>query len=290
MNRNTRTLIVLAVAIVTAALASAAMYVVIIRVTRKPEPPKVFAVVARRDLHMGATVADGDVKIVEWPHDSLVDGAFKSIDEVRDQVLLADVLQNEPLTSGKLSKEGIGLTPQIADGYRAMSVKVNDVIGVAGFVTPGTRVDVVVTIRQNQDAKSRVVVQNVKVLTAGAKYDDADARKQGKPIPSTVVTLMVTPQDAERIAIAQTQGQIALALRNPLDGKAVATNGISSTQLMGSPAAAAPSTATTNAPRRPSARTGGTAPPPIASPPPPPLPKCEVVLIKAGKVQVQSCL
>jgi pilus assembly protein CpaB len=118
---------------------------------------------------------------------------------------------------------------------RAISVKVNDVIGVAGFVVPGTRVDVVVTIgRREADSTSRVIVSNVQVLAAGTKFDQEQA-KDGKPMPSTVVTLLVTPPDAERIALASSEGSIMLALRNPLDSEATDTKGTRLASLMGAP-------------------------------------------------------
>jgi pilus assembly protein CpaB len=97
-------------------------------------------------------------------------------------------------------------------GMRALSVKVNEVIGVAGFVVPGTRVDVLVTIREKDESRTRVAVSNVQILTAGTRYDQENA---GRPIPATVVTLLVTPEDSERIALAQTEGQLMLSLRNP---------------------------------------------------------------------------
>ena len=99
---------------------------------------------------------------------------------------------------------------------RALSVKVNDVIGVAGFTVPGARVDVVVVIKDRDNSMARAVVSNLQVLTAGTKYDIEQA-KDGKPMPSNVVTLLVSPDDAERIALAQTEGAITLVLRNPLD-------------------------------------------------------------------------
>jgi len=116
---------------------------------------------------------------------------------------------------------------------RAISVRVNDVIGVAGFVVPGTRVDVLATVSRGQsDSMSKVVVSNVQVLTAGTRYDLEQARA-GEPMPSTVVTLMVTPEEAERISLAATEGQLALTLRNPLDTKPTETEGIRSASLMG---------------------------------------------------------
>ena len=125
---------------------------------------------------------------------------------------------------------------------RAISVKVNEVVGVAGFVVPGTRVDVMVTLsnrQRDQDSLTRIVVSNVQVLTAGTRYDQEKA-KEGTPIPSTVVTLLVKPDDGERIALAASEGQIMLALRNPLDTDLVATNGVRTGGLFGAPAPEAP--------------------------------------------------
>jgi pilus assembly protein CpaB len=111
---------------------------------------------------------------------------------------------------------------------RAMSVKVDEVIGVAGFVVPGTRVDLVVTLRgtsQAEEPMSRTVASNVLVLTAGTKFDQEQA-KNGKALPSTVVTLAVSPDDAERVALASSEGKISLALRNPLDVAPTETTGV----------------------------------------------------------------
>jgi pilus assembly protein CpaB len=145
------------------------------------------------------------------------------------------VVQNEPLTNTKLAAPGVGggLPPSIPAGMRAISVKVNEVIGVAGFVVPGTRVDVVVTVPRQQDSVSRIVVNNLQVLTAGTKIDQT--KKDGEPIAASVVTLLVTPQDAERIALAASQGQIMLTLRNPLDTLESPTGGVRMAGLMGEP-------------------------------------------------------
>jgi pilus assembly protein CpaB len=125
---------------------------------------------------------------------------------------------------------------------RAISVKVNEVIGVAGFVVPGALVDVLVTIRQDKESTSRVVVSNVQVLAAGTGFDQEKA-KDGKPMPTTVVTLMVTPGDGERIALAATEGQILLTLRNPLDEKPTRTAGIRTPELLSGAQHAAPQAA-----------------------------------------------
>jgi pilus assembly protein CpaB len=118
---------------------------------------------------------------------------------------------------------------------RALSVRVNEVIGVAGFTTPGTRVDVLVTLKDRDQSMSRAVVSNLQVLTAGTRYDIEQA-KDGKPMPSTVVTLLVTPDDAERIVLAQMTGSIMLVLRNPLDVVPTETKGVRLASLLGAPA------------------------------------------------------
>jgi pilus assembly protein CpaB len=138
---------------------------------------------------------------------------------------------------------------------RAISVKVNEVIGVAGFTVPGSRVDVLAMVRQNDMSMSRIVVTNVQVLTAGTKYDQDQPKKDGKPIKTTVVTLAVTPTDAERIALAANNGQIALALRNPLDMNPTQTPGVRMAELM-----------STTAPVKPAA---GMRKPAVVAPPPP---------------------
>src|SRR5262249_51719865 len=166
MNRDTRMWIVIGIAVLTATLASYGIYRAIPKEPPK-EAPKLFVVVAKRGLDMGSTVAEADVKLVAWPNDSQVAGAFSAIADVKDKPLVAAVLENEPITKTKLAEGGSGLAPIVRDGMRAMSLKVNEVIGVAGFVTPGTRVDVLVTIRQDKETMSKVVVQNVEVLTAG---------------------------------------------------------------------------------------------------------------------------
>ena len=113
-------------------------------------------------------------------------------------------------------------------------------IGVAGFVVPGTRVDVVVTVNKNtgegqQETMTRTVVSNVQVLTAGTRFDQEQNRKDPKPIQTSVVTLMVVPDDAEKITLAQNEGKLNLALRNPLDVQPTATSGIKLGALMAAP-------------------------------------------------------
>jgi len=237
MNRKNRTLFVLIVAVAVASSASYFVYRAVSSIpVREIEVKSYYVAIATKTLPVGTMLGPEDVKLVAWPASSPVSGGYTKVEEVVNRGLIAPVVENEPLTATKLApiEAGAGLAPTIAAGMRAISVKVNEVIGVAGFVVPGTRVDVVVTIGRQDDSVSRVIVSNAQVLTAGTKYDQEQA-KDGKPLPSTVVTLLVTPQDSERIALASTQGSIMLALRNPLDATTTETKGTRMASLMGAP-------------------------------------------------------
>jgi len=159
----------------------------------------------------------------------------------------------------------------ITAGMRAISVKVDDVVGVAGFAVPGAHVDVVVTISQRgegsqrDESVARVVVSNVEVLASGTRTDQGQ-QPDGRVAPSTVVTLLVTPADAERISLASSIGRIMLTLRHPLDTTSTDTIGTRVAALLGAPEPpkpqAAPRVSVARAPRPP-------APEPVAPPPPP---------------------
>ncbi len=287
MNRRTRHLVVLMIAIVTASIASFGVYRAMAQMPAQRVEPVKSVVVAARPLVIGAAITAKDVKLVLWPASSLVPGAITDIKAAVDRGLLTSVLENEPLTTDKLAsiESGAGLSPAIPTGMRAISVKVNDVIGVAGFIVPGSRVDVVVTIRRPNDSMTRTAASNVQVLTSGTRKAQenpgASVSRLGDT-GETVVTLMVTPRDAERIALAQAEGQIMLVLRNPLDTDTTLTAGIKTDSLMGSePAAAATATAgpvvRAQAPKR-----AATPPPAVVTTPAPPAPPA-VEAIRAGK-------
>jgi pilus assembly protein CpaB len=261
MDRNKRTAVVLVIAVLLAGVASLGMYRVISRIPARDsaEMKTVDVVVAQHPLKLGARLTNDDIKLAKWPADSQVPGTFAKLEDVVDRGLISDIGENEPLTTARLAarEAGAGLPPSIPPGMRAVSVKVNEVIGVAGFVVPGTRVDVMVTLtnrQQQQDSITRVVVSNVQVLTAGTRYDQENA-KDGKPIPSTVVTLLVAPDDGERIALAASEGQIMLTLRNPLDTAPTATSGVRTAGLLGqtaeAPAQTKPRATRASAPAKP---------------------------------------
>jgi pilus assembly protein CpaB len=280
MDRRNRTIAVLVIAI---AMASAASYGVYRTVQAMPvrqvEVANYKVVVAARPLGMGARLSATDVKLVAWPASSPVSSGHSDVEAVINRGLLSAVLENEPITESRLAplEAGAGLSPTIPAGMRAMSVKVNEVVGVAGFVVPGTKVDVLVTLGRTDESMTRTVVSNVQVLTAGTRYDQEKA-KDGEPIPSTVVTLMVTPVDAERIALAQSQGQIMLSLRNPLDIEETETRGVRTASLFGQAPAAPPAAVRASNPRPRSADT-----PVAAVPVPEPARPYMVETIKAAK-------
>jgi len=193
-------------------------------------------VVAAADLDIGAEIGRDDIRIIQWPATAVPTDAIGSADEVIGRGLIVPVVQNEPILPAKLaSKEaGAGLPPAIPPGLRAVSVRVNEVIGVAGYVLPGTHVDVVVTVsptQQQTDMTSKVILTNVLVLAAGTKIERATDKD--KPMPVSVVTLLVNPEEAERLTLASSEGKIQLALRNPLDRETPATRGIRPAALLG---------------------------------------------------------
>jgi pilus assembly protein CpaB len=288
MNRNTRTLIVLLVAIVVAGLATFGVYRAIQRMpVREVEVAHTFVIVATRPLAMGARLSAADVKVVPWPSRAPLAGAHATVGDVVNRGVIAPVLENEPVTDAKLAplEAGAGLPPTIPPGMRAISVRVNEVVGVAGFVVPGTHVDLYVTLKRQTESETRIVVSNVQVLTAGTRYDQEKA-KSGEAMPSSVVTLLMSPEDAERTVLASSEGQIMLALRNPLDAAATATHGTRTGSLFVeeetrvAPAPAAPSRPKVVAPPAPVAQ-------PIAPPPLPP-PPYVVEAIRAAKRSTEA--
>ena len=193
-------------------------------------------VVAAADLDIGAELRREDIRIIDWPANGVPANSISDPKEVIGRGLVLPVLENEPFLPMKLaSKEaGSGLPPVIPPGLRAVSVRVNEVIGVAGYVLPGTRVDVVATVSPSGsagDMTSKVILTNVQVLAAGTKIDRETDKN--KPMPVSVVTLLVNPEEAERLTLASTEGKIQLALRNPLDKTIPATPGVRPSALFG---------------------------------------------------------
>jgi len=237
MKKQHRTLIVMLVAVGTAALGSYGIYRAVLQMpVREVEVASVQVVVAAQPLAMGTRLHPNNLRLVAWPSRNPVAGAFTDIKDLVDRGVISPIGENEPITASKVAslEAGAGLPPVIPEGMRAISVRVNEVVGVAGFVVPGTLVDVLVTAKASggpDEAMTRTVVSKVTVLTAGTKYDQ-EKSKAGEPIPTSVVTLAVLPEDGERITLAQNEGKITLALRNPLDVDSTETKGVRMGGLM----------------------------------------------------------
>jgi pilus assembly protein CpaB len=200
-------------------------------------------VVAANDLVLGTELKADDLKVVNFPKGQAPEGAFHAVSDVVGRGVISPLVRNEVVIPAKLATKeaGVGLPPVIPDGMRAVSVRVNEVIGVAGYVLPGNRVDIIATASPtdaHQDMTTKVILANVQVLTAGTRMEQD--QEKGKPMQVTVVTLLVFPDQAERLALASTEGKIQLALRNPLDKGAPETPGIKPATLMGLVKAPAP--------------------------------------------------
>ena len=193
------------------------------------------AVVAAKDLPAGAIVTENDIRLIDWPGNALPPGLLSSPQEAIGRGVLSPVRLNEPFLETKLAprQAGLGGLPiLITDKMRGMSIRVDDVIGVAGFVTPNTRVDVLLTVPGSPVASeptTKVILQNIKALAAAQTYQ---TNAQGQAMPVPVVTVEVTPEQAETLAMAAHQGRIQLTLRNMLDTTLIRTSGSQASSLM----------------------------------------------------------
>ena len=213
-------------------------------------------VVATTALPHGSVLQPEHVKTIEWAPSYRPDGSFTDPKVVLGRALLDPVVPDEPILESRLAPKeaGGGLASVIPKGKRAVSVRVNEVIGVAGFALPKTRVDVLMSVNPGGDKKrsnSKMVLQNAEVLAAGQKIE---RDKDGKPETVNVITLLVTPEEAEKLTLASNEGDIQLALRNTLDMDEIRTSGVNLTSLMASPSPV-PSTRTNWRPSAPATDT-----------------------------------
>ena len=188
-------------------------------------------VVVTTDLTFGSKLESTMLKIAHYPKDAVPEGAYSRIDSVVGQTTKIFMAAREPVTEIKLSSRGGGLSMLVRPKMRAASIEVNQVSGVSGFVLPGDRVDVLITVdpRNNEDAVTRTLLQNIEVLAAGQKTQQQD----NKPISVQAVTLLVDPAGAEVLAHAGHEGEISLVLRNPEDNDQVQVEAFSTRQMLG---------------------------------------------------------
>ena len=195
-------------------------------------------IVAQADLAWGTKLTPEMLQVVNYPANALPDGYYKKVDDLKDAVLLHDVKKNEPILLSKLASGkdvGVGVAAVTDPSKRAMSVKVDEVIGVSGFIKPGDRVDVMVTIEpdsKSQHSVAKLILENIRVLAAGMQYEKNGTEKDPKPVQ--VMTLEVDIEEAEKLALASTQGKLRLALRNPLNAEKVLTKGANVGSLLAS--------------------------------------------------------
>lgn len=223
---------------------------------RRRAGPQHAVVLAAKPLPVGASIARDSVRLGEVPENLFPAGAFSRLEDVLDRPVISPIQPDEPVVEARLAAKGsgIGLAPLIPAGMRALSVRVNDVVGVSGFILPGMRVDVLVTGHGVMQAETvtRTVLQNVGVLSAGQTIQ-TDGKSQSIQVP--VVTLLVSPHDAEALTLAIADGRVQLVLRNSADEKPVATQGSRLRDLYGGlpPVEKIAETAAEPAPARPRA-------------------------------------
>jgi len=235
-----RLIFVLIFAIVVAGLSSMVLYqVVIASVRNQPKASGNRLLVAVHDLSIGDLIRDTDVKEIAWNGEPPA-SALVRMDAVAGRGTIAPIYAGEPILEGRLAPRGAGagLAATIPLGKRAVALRVNEVVGLAGFVMPGMRVDVLVagnapgSTSPMSGTLSRTVLQNIEVLSAG---QNIDKNASGKPEAAQVVNLLVTPEQAETLSLAGSETKVQLVLRNPLDTEERTTPGSSIAKLFGQP-------------------------------------------------------
>lgn len=180
----------------------------------------VYAVAAARDLPVGSRIQADSLKLVTLDRKDLPAGAFLKTSDLVDRAVSVPVTASEVVLTGKLAAKGSGegLTALIEPGTRAISVQVNEISGVSGFIQPGTRVDILFTrVFSNGDAATATILQNVKVIAYGRQFDPGARPDPASTARTTVATLLVSQEQAARLVLAEQRGRIHFALRNALD-------------------------------------------------------------------------
>ncbi|HEY0321877.1 MAG TPA: Flp pilus assembly protein CpaB [Pyrinomonadaceae bacterium] len=234
--RNKRFFVVLGCALIFGLLAAFA-------VSRYLSSANVYAktlnsvVVAKVAIPIGAKIIPEQLTVVQFPKESIPDGTFDDPQKLVGRVAVQNIAAREPLTDSRLAPEGsaAGLSAVIPEGYRAMTVKVDDVVGISGFIQPGTLVDVVVVIDPaekdaDQGPISKIVLQNIKVLANGQNIDKPKDDREANSVKA--VTLQVTPEEAEKLALASSEGKLQLVMRNSIDQDDEKTKGVNKRTLL----------------------------------------------------------
>lgn len=229
--KNTRALLMILVSLL---LGSAAVVVAGKWIDEQTRVDASTVFVAVRDIDAGTRLTPDMLKKTDWPRSSIPVGSFQDIETLQNRVLKSHLVTGEPVLESKLAPIGTagGLSGVIAEGKRAITVRVNDVIGVAGFALPGNLVDILVSAKdENQKPFSKLVLEQILVLAIAQDV----GRDDTKPKVVTAVTLEVSPEQAETLDLARSIGTLSLALRNQVDGQHTDTNGRRISDLLKQP-------------------------------------------------------
>jgi pilus assembly protein CpaB len=273
---NKRIFSVLAFAIAVSAIASFLLYRLIsAKLLSSATPATVRMMVAARKLEVGTLLKESDVKVTESAG-KLPPGALSNLKDIEGRGVISDIFEGEPILDGRLAPigAGAGLAATIPPGMRAVAVRVNEVVGVAGFVSPGQHVDILIAgnppggVNASLGTQTKTLLQNISVLSAG---QNIQKDPEGKPVTVQVVNLLVTPEQAEILSLASNETRIQLILRNPLDKETTKTPGTAIANLFSGNVGLArqPAAAVPTAPRPVVQRKVVPAPPPVVVPEPP---------------------
>ena len=249
--------------------------------------------VAKVAIPIGSKIIPEQIMVVQFPKESTPDGAYDSAEKLAGRVAVVNIAAREPITEARLAAEGTaaGLSAIIPEGYRAMTVKVDDAAGISGFIQPGTLVDVVVTIdpegNSRQNPISKIVLQNIKVLASGQNIDKPEDEREAKSVKA--VTLQVTPEQAEKLALAATEGKLQLVMRSQIDQGNEETPGANKRNLLGGDTAMPvpePGSLKSEQPKgeaKPARRRVSVSNPTVTAPAPQPTPRTQVEMIEGAK-------
>jgi pilus assembly protein CpaB len=250
--------------------------------------------VAKVAIPIGSKIIPEQIMVVQFPKESTPDGAFEAPEKLAGRVAVTNIAAREPITESRLAPEGTaaGLSAIIPEGYRAMTVKVDDAAGISGFIQPGTLVDVVVVIDPRegsgmQDPISKIVLQNIKVLANGQNIDKPKDEREANSVKA--VTLQVTPEQAEKLALASSEGKLQLVMRSQIDQGDEQTNGVNKRQLLsGDKAVPAPEPGSLKSEQpktesKPVRRVSVAPKPATTAPAPQPTPRASVEMIEGAK-------
>ena len=248
--------------------------------------------VAKVAIPIGSKIVAEQIMVVQFPKESTPDGAFESPEKLAGRVAVVNIAAREPITELRLAAEGTaaGLAAIIPEGYRAMTVKVDDAAGISGFIQPGTLVDVVVTIDPEgiarQDPISKIVLQNIKVLASGQNIDKPKDEREATSVKA--VTLQVTPEQAEKLALASSEGKLQLVMRSQIDQGDEQTRGVNKRNLLNGDVAMPVPDAGSLKSEQPKSeakpvRRAPVSKPTVTAPAPQPTPRTQVEMIEGGK-------